>query len=195
LSKLIPFFKLITRRMNVPYELWNGLTSEEIVSILEGKTKISEKELDEREKAYTFVSVNGILKMAIGSVGKEISNWIDSTVGAVDIDVSEFKGQPASPGVVRGKVRIALMARDSHKIKEGEVLVCSMTSPDYVPAMKKSIAIVTDEGGLLCHAAIVSRELGKPCVIGTKIATKVLKDGMEVEVDADEGVIRILERN
>ena len=75
------------------------------------------------------------------------------------------------------------------------VLVTTMTNPAYVPIMEKSIAIITDEGGLLCHAAIVSRELNKPCIIGTKIATQVFKDGDLVEVDAESGVVKILERN
>jgi pyruvate,water dikinase len=69
-----------------------------------------------------------------------------------------------------------------------------MTSPDYVPAMKRAKAIITDEGGLLSHAAIMSREFGKPCIIGTKIATKILKDGMMVEVDADKGIVRIINK-
>ena len=68
-----------------------------------------------------------------------------------------------------------------------------MTTPDFIVLMQKSGAIVTDIGGLLCHAAIVSRELQKPCVIGTKFATQLLKDDMQVEVDADKGVVRIIE--
>jgi len=75
-----------------------------------------------------------------------------------------------------------------------DIIVAVMTRPDYVPAMKKAAAIITDEGGITCHAAIISRELKKPCVIGTKIATQVLNDGDLVEVDADEGVVRVLER-
>ena len=70
-----------------------------------------------------------------------------------------------------------------------------MTSPDFVPAMKISLGIITDEGGILCHAAIMSRELRKPCIIGTKIATQILHDGDLVEVDADHGVVRVLERS
>jgi pyruvate,water dikinase len=73
---------------------------------------------------------------------------------------------------------------------DGEVLVTAMTTPDYLPAMHKAVAFVTDEGGITCHAAIVAREIGKPCVIGAKIATQVLKDGDMVEVDADNGVVR-----
>ncbi len=69
-----------------------------------------------------------------------------------------------------------------------------MTRPDYLPAMKKASAFVTDEGGITCHAAIVAREMKKPCIVGTKIATKILKDGDEVEVDANAGMIRVLKR-
>ena len=69
-----------------------------------------------------------------------------------------------------------------------------MTTPDFVPAMKKASAFITDEGGITCHAVIIAREMKKPCIIGTKIATQILKDGDLVEVDADNGVVRILER-
>ena len=72
----------------------------------------------------------------------------------------------------------------------GDVLLAVMTRPVYVPAMRKASAIVTNEGGVTCHAAIVSRELGIPCVIGTKIATKVFKDGDLIEVDADKGLAK-----
>ena len=78
------------------------------------------------------------------------------------------------------------------KMRPGDILVSHMTYPDIVVSMKKAGAIITDMGGITCHAAIVSRELGIPCVIGTKIATKVFKDGDEVEVDATKGVVRKL---
>jgi pyruvate,water dikinase len=83
---------------------------------------------------------------------------------------------------------------DFPKMQTGDVLVSTMTTPDFVVLMHKAGAIVTDIGGLLCHAAIVSREINKPCVIGTKFATQILKDGDMVEVDADKGVVRILEK-
>jgi len=76
-------------------------------------------------------------------------------------------------------------------MKKGDILVAAMTSPDYILAMKKASAIITDEGGMTCHAAIVSRELGIPCIVNTKIATRVLKDGDLVEVDTKKGVINI----
>ncbi len=93
---------------------------------------------------------------------------------------------------VRGKVRLVIEKKDIGNLKNNEILVAEMTSPDFLPAIVKSKAIITNEGGMLCHAAIVARELKKPCVIGTKIATKVLHDGDLVEVDADKGVVKIL---
>ncbi len=100
-----------------------------------------------------------------------------------------LRGLGASPGIGVGKVKIVLSKDEISKVEEGDVLVTTMTTPDMVPAMKKASAIVTDEGGLTCHAAIVSRELGVPAVVGTEKATKVLKDGMVVTVDGEKGVV------
>ncbi len=81
------------------------------------------------------------------------------------------------------------------EFKNGEILVSSMTIPDFLPAMKKAAAIVTNEGGVLCHAAILSRELGIPCIIGTQFATHILRDGDYVEVDANNGVVKFIKKN
>jgi pyruvate,water dikinase len=83
--------------------------------------------------------------------------------------------------------------KEVNLIQNDEILCVVTTNPDYLPAMQKASAIITDEGGITCHAAIIAREMKKPCIVGTKIATKVLKDGDLVEVDADSGVVRILE--
>jgi phosphohistidine swiveling domain-containing protein len=104
----------------------------------------------------------------------------------------EIKGNIGSPGKIKGRVKVIMNAHNDPDFKEGDILVTGMTRPEFVPLMKKASAIITDEGGITCHAAIVSRELKKPCIIGTKIATKVLKDGDIVEVDADRGIIKII---
>ena len=103
------------------------------------------------------------------------------------------KGLPASPGNVAGRVHVILDPSHIDEFKEGEILVTEMTAPDWVPAMKKAKAIVTDSGGMTCHASIVSRELGIPCIVGTKsrgeAATTTISDGIDVTIDATHGVV------
>jgi pyruvate,water dikinase len=99
------------------------------------------------------------------------------------------KGIPASPGIAVGKARVLLDLKDAKNFQQGEILVTKMTDPDWVPIMKIASAIVTDEGGRTSHAAIVSRELGIPAVVGTGNATKVIQDGQEITVDATRGII------
>jgi pyruvate,water dikinase len=98
-------------------------------------------------------------------------------------------GSAASPGVGAGAVRIVLDPSQINEVREGDVLVAKMTAPDYVPAMKRAAAIVTDLGGRTCHAAIVSRELGVPCVVGAGKATDILNNGQEVTVDGSQGKV------
>ncbi len=100
-----------------------------------------------------------------------------------------LKGLGASPGFSTNIVKVLASEKEISKIESGNILVTSMTTPDFVPAMRKASAIITDEGGMTCHAAIVSRELGIPCIVGTGNATKVLKDGMVVTVDANKGIV------
>lgn len=98
-------------------------------------------------------------------------------------------GLGASPGLATGRVIIYDTSMSLDSVKEGDVLVTEMTMPDMVPAMSRAAAIVTDEGGMTCHAAIISRELGTPCVVGTGNATEILKDGMEITVDGTTGTV------
>ncbi len=101
-----------------------------------------------------------------------------------------LSGQAASPGIGVGPVKLIKNIKDLGKIRQGDVLVTKMTSPDFVPSLKKVSAIVTDEGGRTCHAAIVSRELGIPCVVGTQEATRRLKNNLVVTVDGKGGMVR-----
>lgn len=107
----------------------------------------------------------------------------------------ELKGFVASRGKVRGRAKVLESAEELSKVEDGDVLVAVMTRPDYLPAMQKAVAFVTDEGGITCHAAIVAREMKKPCIIGTKIATKTFKDGDEIEVDAEKGTVTLIEKS
>ena len=181
----------VARRFKLAKNDLEWLWQEEVQEILKGKT--FSKSLVEKRKMATcaWVSKKGIKRCegeeAIKIFKKEIDVKVD--------DVEEFKGMGVTKGKIKAKVKVCNGAEDAlRKIKRGDILVCGMTLPDYVPAMKKAVAIITDEGGITCHAAIVSRELGIPCVVGTKIATKVLKDGDGVEVDAERGVVKVLEK-
>lgn len=108
--------------------------------------------------------------------------------------VKEIKGLPVTKGVYRGKVKLVIDLNNLKGVRAGDVLVTHMTRPQFNLQIKNAGAIVTNEGGILCHAALLAREFNIPCIVGTKIATKVLHDGDLVEVDADKGVVRILEK-
>jgi phosphoenolpyruvate synthase/pyruvate phosphate dikinase len=147
-------------------------------------------------KCAYIVSAGRIKVLEGRSVDKLISK-IKKESGAkkqLPPGAQELKGSIAYAGLVRGRVRIVLTKDDVPKFKSGEILVSSATNPDLISAMKRAAAFITDTGGIICHAAIVARELKKPCVIGTKIATSVLRDGDLVEVDANQGIVRILNK-
>ncbi len=122
---------------------------------------------------------------------------LDENAAAASVDTGQggrelkmiAKGLGASPGIGSGKVKNIKDISEMELVDDGDILVTVMTNPDMVPAMKKAAAVVTDEGGRTCHAAIVSRELGIPCIVGAKNASEVLENGMEVTVDATRGVV------
>ena len=123
---------------------------------------------------------------------KDKSEVVETTATTTDREIV-VKGLPASPGKAAGKAHVILDPADIDSFQEGEILVTTMTAPDWVPVMKKAKAIVTDAGGMTCHASIVSRELGIPCIVGTKSrsqeATVSIKDGQMITVDASNGIV------
>lgn len=149
---------------------------------------------DELRKRYDYCMVLWTPEAYEVITDREQIDLLDAIGTGEVVHTSEVKGFSACLGVASGVVRVIESVQDIHRVQEGDVLVAVMTRPDYLPAMKKAVAFVTDEGGITSHAAIVAREMNKPCVIGTKCATKILKDGMRVEVDANKGVVRILSR-
>lgn len=108
---------------------------------------------------------------------------------SADNAVQLLQGSRASPGIAWGPVKMIMDPKEISRVYEGDILVTRMTTPDFVPAMKRAAAIVTDEGGATCHAAIVSRELGIPCIVGTREATHKLKEGQIITVDAKRGIV------
>ncbi len=153
------------------------------------KNKVNRRVLRERLKQCAYYTEQGIEVVYTGARAKKLATGAQRSISR---DISEIKGQTAQPGMARGIVKIIIRAKDMVKMNEGDILVSVATDPDIVPAMKKAAAIVTEQGGITSHAAIVSRELGVPCIIGTKIATQVFKDGDRVEVNANHGWVRKL---
>ncbi len=190
--KLQNFYRLISLAAGIKYADWIHLTSVEIKQALAGSLKISMQEIAKRKSGYFYIFENGKPSLYTGAKARALTKQLERATAALPTKTDQIVGQPASPGQVTGRVRICRSAAEAAKLGPGEILVAVMTTPDYVPAMKQAAAIVTDEGGLLSHAAIVSRELGKPCIVGTKIATRLLKYGDMVEVDAGSGIVKLL---
>jgi len=176
-----------TIKKELPEEIWNKevLDGHELRSLANYAVKIEEhyKWPQDIEWAIEGGQVYIVQSRPVTTTEKEIKE-------AKEIDAPElFKGLAASPGIASGVVKIIHDLQDLPKIKKGDVLVTKMTNPDMVVTMQKASAIITDEGGLTCHAAIVSREVGVPAVVGTRIATQKLKDGQLVTVDGNNGII------
>lgn len=179
----------IGRRMGLSVEDTSYLLDSEIVDFLKGKANINKEFIQQRKSGFVlYIGVGKKLICLQGGQVKEalrLFNLLDT-----EEKVENVVGRIASKGLAKGKVTIIRGIKDLNKVEEGSVLVAVTTHPDYVPAMRKAVAIVTDEGGITSHAAIISREFGIPCIVGTKIATQVLKDGDLVDVDADSGIVR-----
>lgn len=191
---LSKFFAILAKQFDINASILDNLTRREILELFEGK-RPNESIVSKRQEVFVeSYNIEGFLS---GKEAEAIIQEFKENVSHSDI----IKGQVASKGKVTGKVKIipvdysnlALVNSEMDKMEQGEILVAETTAPELMIACKKAGAIVTDTGGLMSHAAIISREFGIPCVIGTKFATQLLKDGDLVEVDADKGIVRILE--
>ena len=181
-------FYAVYNKFNLPIGDWGFILWEEVLSIIRGNLR--GEELAERIKSRKNKSFEIYLEKN-KPVFLEL-NYKKSEVGLT------LYGLVAGRGRATGEARLILnLSADYNKLNKGDILVTSMTTPDFVPLMEKASAIITDEGGTLCHAAIVSREMGIPCIVGTENATRLLTDGMLLEVDATSnvGLIKVLRRS
>ncbi|MHB8871028.1 MAG: PEP-utilizing enzyme [Candidatus Doudnabacteria bacterium] len=183
-----PFWKEYARRINLTALQANYLLGNELVQALI-KKKDFKKIILARQKCYAHWFKEGKLNIFTGRDALKIA-----AMAAGKQNNTVIKGSCASKGFVKGLVCVVYHRSEFKKFKTGDILVTAMTHPEFLPIMKKAKAIITDEGGITCHASIVSRELGTPCIIGTSNATRLLKDGDLVEVDANNGIVRVLKR-
>lgn len=180
--------KEISKRTDVELLLLEYITYEEINSL-----KFSDKYIEElKTRKNTPCVLMQYKNKKIWVYGKDAEDIHNALNESFSHNKTEIKGKSASHGLAVGIVRIIPTIKEFSKMNKGDILVAPMTRPEYMPIMEKAAAIVTVEGGLTCHAAIVSRELGKPCIVGAQGALMLLKDGMKVEVNAYKGIVKIL---
>lgn len=187
---MISLAKIISKKTGYAYEKVLCLMRDEIYYYLKNGKLPNEKILEERYKNTCLIFDNKNEVILTGNKVDEVEKIIFK-----EEESDIIKGQTAYPGKVKGTVRVVLDPSKSKHFNNEDILVTGMTRPEYLSLMKKSSAFITDAGGILSHAAIVARELKKPCIIGTQIATKVLKDGDIVEVDADKGIVKIIKKS
>lgn len=194
LSATENLFREIGRRYFLSLQQVRFLYPHEVKDLLL-RNKFSAAVLNERYKFSVYYSIGEGEKDVLleGEKAKKFLKSFNFTQEKTE-DIKLLQGDCAGPGRVRGEVAIINTVQDMEKMRKGMILVSTATSPDLVPAIKKAAAIITDAGGITCHAAIISRELGIPCVTGTKIATRALKDNDLVEVDATHGKVIIIKK-
>lgn len=175
----------ISRRIGVPLEGLRFLSEKEVVEALSRRK--TEAPWAERKKRCFVIARDGANEYF---AGKEADAWSEKVVPEAIVTGDSVSGTPATVGFAKGTVRIVNTSEDIAKMHPGDILVSVATNPLLMPAIRKAAAIVTDQGGLTCHAAIVSREFGIPCVVGTKVATRLFKDGDFLEVDAHSGLVK-----
>ncbi|MCX6744476.1 MAG: PEP-utilizing enzyme [Candidatus Parcubacteria bacterium] len=191
-----PVMAEIAKRLGLTLKQVKFLTYEEVAdALLNNKADFYRQIVEQRQIKCCYYATDGEITVYQGEECDKVISRHLAAVAQTDYSaLKELKGMTAYPGKVTGIAKIVLLEKDVAKVQPGDILVSSATNPDLIVAMKKAAAFVTDTGGITSHAAIVSRELKTPCVLGTQHATKVIKDGDLVEVDADHGIVKILNK-
>lgn len=191
----ISIMKEIVHRIHKDIESYLSLDLDEQRKVIYD-AKNYEKYIEENKYGKGRIKIDNYKKILKGkdiiTLKQKINNYCLSFIKEEVKNAKVITGTSVNGGIVKGKVKIIKTVQDLSKINTGDILVADMTSPDYVTAFNKVAAFVTDEGGLTCHAAIVSKEFNVPCIVGIQFATQILKDNTLIEVDANHGVITIL---
>jgi len=189
---LLPIYDEIARRLYLSVKQVRNLYEAEIVASLEGKLDPL-KALKKKGKICGW-GYNRSMTKRFNFTSQEAAKFfkhLEKSAQNLHGNI-EGRGLCANSGKVKGRVSIVLVPKDNNKVKNGDVLIAHATTVDYLPAMKRAVAFVTEVGGLTCHAAVVAREFGVPAIVSLKDATKNFKDGDIVEVDAEKGIVRKL---
>ena len=181
----------ITRRIGVEKELAPYIFIDDLTDIF--KRKDLTDILKERAKeSVVLIEDSGNIEWFFATEAEDIKKQIEKTI--IGEGTREIRGMVAYLGLVTGTAKVINNTKSFAKFNHDDVLISSMTRVEFMPVVRKASAIVTDEGGITCHAAIVSRELEIPCIVGTRVATKIIQDGDFVEVDANHGIVKIIKK-
>jgi phosphohistidine swiveling domain-containing protein len=190
--KTRPLLEVLANRFNIALDQLLDLSIDDVRSLLLQSGGAVGKVQAAKKWAVSSDDMNRCAYITDEAVVEGISLALVPRVGE---DVKLITGTSAQKGTAVGRVKIIFTTNDLHKIQQGDILIATMTTPEYLVVMGLAAAFVTDMGGMLCHAAIVSREMGKPCVVGTRIATQIFQDEDLVRVDASNGIVYLLEKH
>ncbi len=181
----------IARRLNATYDDIIFLTQTEILQSLEKDEAPKLTVMKGRKEGFAIIMIGGEVSIYEGPSYEKLAKK-----EAEAKTIKKIEGRVASIGRAQGSAKLVLVTDDIYNVNKGDIIVATMTTPNFIPAIEKCSAIVTDEGGILCHAAIVSREFGIPCIIGTGDATKKINNNDTIEVNAsgEVGIVNIMRR-
>lgn len=193
-------FEEISKRINIETTDLIMLDDLEILQILKQKGNIDLKVkdiLEKRKTGFAMIWLDNKVETVFGAESLKLQNEIAKMYKVSSENNEEYSniicGSVANKGKVRGRARVLNKYEDIYNVEKGDIIVATMTTPDYVSAMEKAAGFVTDEGGITCHAAILSREFNVPCIVGTINGTKLIEDGKLIELDAYSGKVYILD--
>lgn len=182
----------LSKQFSITSKNLSWYSFDELEALTKYGKKLTDQELKQRKQYRIMVQIDGKVAMFYGKRKfEEVQKAIFEKTPLLT-PTTILKGFVASRGFIRAPVTIVNETKDIHKVKAGNILVSVMTHPDLMLAIQKCSGIITDTGGITSHAAIISREFKIPCIVGTGIATKILKDGALVELDANNGIVRII---
>ena len=193
-------FEEISNRTRIENKNLIMLDDKEILDILKNQGIISREiknVLENRKKGFAMIWINGNVQTVFGNESLQLQDEIAKAykTSSDEEEKSNSKiisGSIANRGKVKGIARVLTKYQDIYRVEKGDIIVATMTTPDYVSAMEKASGFITDEGGITCHAAILSREFNVPCIVGTINGTKEIQDGQMIELDAYNGKVYIL---
>ncbi len=191
-------FMAIAQKIEINIDDLIMLGDEEILTLLKNEILLDDlkNKISDRRKGFAIVWLDSKVETFCGDDALRLQASISKKFKVSknsDNNSNEIYGMGANGGKIIGKVKILLDYNDTDKVEKGDIIVASMTTPDYISAMEKASGFITDEGGITCHAAIISREFNVPCIVGTVNATKKLKDGQKIELDSYNGIIKIID--